>query len=200
MEAPEYTFHKNLLCSSSEFFSVAFAGQMKEGLSGRIHLPEETPESFDIFAEWLYTRRLPSKILVERLLNIYFLADRYQVPKLHEQCFVRFIKRYGTRAVPCDEILKLLLTRPHGRLTCPLRSYYVELYSYLILTRKKRTQWIRILELDQSFAADVALEMARIQMGPAPDSIEHPLYRSWNGYRQRAGSRERATGNNDEEG
>lgn len=192
VEVSEYTLHKDLLCSSSEFFRAAFRGQMKESLSGKMHLPEETSENFDIFAEWVYSRRLPTRISAQRLLDIYFFADRYRVPTLHRQCFTRFIERYGKRVVPSDAILKALVTRPNDRSICPLRSYYVDLYSYLILSRRKRARWIWTLELDKMFAAEVALEVARLQLRPNPDNLEHPLDRNRRERNHEVGSRKRA--------
>ena len=146
---------------------------MREALTGKMHLPDETEENFEVFAEWLYNRRLPAGISVEKLLDIYFLADKFLAATLREQCLIRFIERYSAHSIPNDRTLKPLLSRPS---TCPLRAYYVELYSYLILTRKEQHRWTQTLELDESFAADVAKEMALMQkLTDSEDEIEHPL-------------------------
>jgi BTB/POZ domain len=53
-----FVVHKNLVCSISPFFRGACNSLFKEGLNSEICLPEQDPEAFDIFLEWVYTRRI----------------------------------------------------------------------------------------------------------------------------------------------
>lgn len=55
----EFIVHKNLICDASKFFNDAFTGPFKEGQEGVMYMPEDDPESFSCFIEWLYRNPLP---------------------------------------------------------------------------------------------------------------------------------------------
>jgi BTB/POZ domain len=50
-----FCVHKNLVCETSPFFRGACNSLFKEGLNDVIYLPEQDPEAFDIFMDWVYT-------------------------------------------------------------------------------------------------------------------------------------------------
>ncbi|KAK5133050.1 hypothetical protein LTR08_008255 [Meristemomyces frigidus] len=54
----KYTVHKELLTSASPFFAAALNGTFAEGLDQSVRLPEEKPDSFEWFLQWLYTGSL----------------------------------------------------------------------------------------------------------------------------------------------
>lgn len=53
-----YLVHKELLVSASPFFAAALNGAFAEGLDQAVRLPEEKPETFEWFLQWLYTGSL----------------------------------------------------------------------------------------------------------------------------------------------
>lgn len=53
-----YLIHKELLTSASPFFAAALNGAFAEGLDQAVRLPEEKPEIFEWFIQWLYTGSL----------------------------------------------------------------------------------------------------------------------------------------------
>ncbi|KAK5172962.1 uncharacterized protein LTR77_003084 [Saxophila tyrrhenica] len=53
-----YTIHKDLLTSASPFFAAALNGKFTESLDQTVRLPEEKPEIFEWFLQWLYTGTL----------------------------------------------------------------------------------------------------------------------------------------------
>jgi hypothetical protein len=55
----EFIVHKKLICDASKFFKDAFTGPFKEGQEGVMYMPEDDPESFSCFIEWLYRNPLP---------------------------------------------------------------------------------------------------------------------------------------------
>ena len=55
-----YLVHKELLTSASPFFAAALNGTFEEGLDQVVRLPEEKPEIFEWFLQWLYTGTLKS--------------------------------------------------------------------------------------------------------------------------------------------
>lgn len=54
----KYLVHKELLTSASPFFAAALNSTFAEGLDQTVRLPEEKPEVFEWFLQWLYTGSL----------------------------------------------------------------------------------------------------------------------------------------------
>lgn len=54
----KYLIHKELLTSASPFFAAALNGTFAEGMDQTVRLPEEKPEIFEWFCQWLYTGTL----------------------------------------------------------------------------------------------------------------------------------------------
>ncbi|KAK1072303.1 hypothetical protein LTR74_002615 [Friedmanniomyces endolithicus] len=54
----KYLVHKELLTAASPFFAAALDGAFAEGLDQSVKLPEEKPEIFEWFLQWLYTGSL----------------------------------------------------------------------------------------------------------------------------------------------
>ncbi|KAK3066575.1 hypothetical protein LTR53_017022, partial [Teratosphaeriaceae sp. CCFEE 6253] len=54
----KYVVHKELLTAASPFFAAALDGTFAEGLDQAVRLPEEKPEIFEWFLQWLYTGSL----------------------------------------------------------------------------------------------------------------------------------------------
>ncbi len=65
----EFNIHKKLICEASKFFNDAFNGPYKEGQENRMHMPEDDPEVFSCFVDWLYRNPLP------------VVEDTFEVPK-----------------------------------------------------------------------------------------------------------------------
>jgi hypothetical protein len=58
-----FTVHKKLICERSAYFSKAFNGEFKEATENNIYLPEDSPEIFPWFINWLYRDQLPQFVL-----------------------------------------------------------------------------------------------------------------------------------------
>ncbi|KAI7365805.1 RNA methylase family protein [Hortaea werneckii] len=54
----KYLVHKELLTSASPFFAAALNSTFAEGMEQVVRLPEEKPDSFEWFLQWLYTGSL----------------------------------------------------------------------------------------------------------------------------------------------
>ena len=54
----KYLVHKELLTSASPFFAAALNSTFAEGMDQTVRLPEEKPEIFEWFLQWLYTGTL----------------------------------------------------------------------------------------------------------------------------------------------
>lgn len=57
----DFHVHESLLRSRSKFFDAALNKCWQEGKAGRLELPEDEPEIFEIYQNFLYTRTLPIK-------------------------------------------------------------------------------------------------------------------------------------------
>jgi hypothetical protein len=55
----EFNVHKKLICQASKFFNDAFTGPFKEGQENKMYMPEDDPEVFSCFIDWLYRNPLP---------------------------------------------------------------------------------------------------------------------------------------------
>lgn len=58
----KYLIHKDLIASASPFFAAALNGTFAEGMDQTVRLPEEKPEIFEWFLQWLYTGTLKTPV------------------------------------------------------------------------------------------------------------------------------------------
>lgn len=84
-ETPDiFYIHQEVICSNSKFFSNAMNGKWKESENRIIRLPANQPATFNLYAQWLYTRRIPpgdSKTPgneFRKLVDAYVLGDQFQ--------------------------------------------------------------------------------------------------------------------------
>jgi hypothetical protein len=54
----KFLIHKELLTAASPFFDAALNSTFAEGMDNQVKLPEEKPDSFEWFLQWLYTGSL----------------------------------------------------------------------------------------------------------------------------------------------
>ena len=74
----KFVCHKAVLGHWSEFFDVAFYGNLKEAAEGTVRLPEEDKTAFEAFIGWAYSGHINSNICPEEL---WALGDRLQSPR-----------------------------------------------------------------------------------------------------------------------
>jgi len=96
--------HKTLLASISPELNKHVNNDMKEGIEGKIHLPEEGEEALTLFIEWAYSGDYAhKKSLLERLLKsedpwqiihkhlqLCVLSDKFNIPMLKELAESKF--------------------------------------------------------------------------------------------------------------
>ncbi|KAM3421107.1 hypothetical protein BST61_g1521 [Cercospora zeina] len=59
-DAKIFQLHDFLLKEHSEFFKAALNGQWKDGKDKNVKLPDDNPEEFDVYAEWLFCGKIAS--------------------------------------------------------------------------------------------------------------------------------------------
>lgn len=70
----QFHIHKALLCAKIPYFDKMFNSGFKEGMENSAQLPEDTPESFDVLQEWVYTGTLP-KYCITRAQEKHIVAN-----------------------------------------------------------------------------------------------------------------------------
>lgn len=85
-----FVVHKELIRQHSSFFHSALDSTWEEGKTGIVVLPQETPEVFKIYANWLYTQRLGlDKSQVQNfnlLVDLYDLGYRFGTRLFQNTC------------------------------------------------------------------------------------------------------------------
>jgi len=96
--------HKNLLASISPELNKHVNNDMREGIEGKIHLPEEGEEALTLFIEWAYsgdyghknvTLQSPPKPedpwpSLHKHLQLCAFADKFNIPILKELTELKF--------------------------------------------------------------------------------------------------------------
>lgn len=120
----QFVLHQSALCDVSPFFKKTFLGPFKEGQEKKLDLPVTDLSTFELFVEWLYSRRviinlpdhkdsdndvaaapavpvaidLVNTSKLSRLASLYVFADNYDVPQLRNDTMDTMIfylrKRY----------------------------------------------------------------------------------------------------------
>lgn len=133
----KFSVHKEMLCGVSSFFKSALNGSFREGREQTITLPEDDPDIFDLFVQWLYTKnyeiqgsdgRLDQTFYTEAV-QLYCLADKYDVSTLRSHIHQAFDGKMMQRASPPTREDAAALydgTNPGA----PLRSYLLGWWMY----------------------------------------------------------------------
>jgi hypothetical protein len=56
----KFLVHKKLICEASDFFSKAFTGGFQESQGDSMHLPDDDPNAFALFIDWIYRSKIPT--------------------------------------------------------------------------------------------------------------------------------------------
>lgn len=102
-EQATFYVYRNVICNSSPFFKAALSGTFKEAGEGKVVLPEDDPEVFEQFLQWIYTKayNLPplANISSENLckqswqyVRLYVFAEKTQVQLLKDHILRHLFK------------------------------------------------------------------------------------------------------------
>lgn len=81
--------HKIILSAASTVFEVMFYGSLKEG--NTVEIKDVSPGAFKQFLQFFYLTQ--PTITLEYVGEVLYLADKYDLPKCTERCFVYMTKR-----------------------------------------------------------------------------------------------------------
>jgi hypothetical protein len=93
--------HIDLLCTSSTFFNKALNGEFKEGIDKVVPMPDDEPEIFLEFLNWLYDRKhfngMPLVFVdVLKWCKLWILADKLDVPALQNFAMESIFKTFDS--------------------------------------------------------------------------------------------------------
>ncbi|KAH0273985.1 hypothetical protein KCU91_g5599, partial [Aureobasidium melanogenum] len=143
-----YSIHKDLLVFYSDYFRAAFNGSFTEVAEGKISLPHESTNVFDIVVKFVYTRQLSdtvdSDIKWQNLSRVWIFGDKYLMPAFQNEAMSTLLKRVAKSGIVPTNCVKLIYNN-----TCPgsaLRRFIVDLVVWQgnisdIMGSEKCQQW-----------------------------------------------------------
>ncbi|KXL49817.1 hypothetical protein M433DRAFT_33795, partial [Acidomyces richmondensis BFW] len=172
--------HKELLTAASPFFAAALNSTFAEGTNQAVTLPEEKPEIFEWFLQWLYTGSLtiphangnhqgsPKYFL---LIDLYALSDRLLTTPLSNQILTTIARlSEATNSVPTPSDTWILYD--NIRENSPLRTLILDLFAY------KKTDKLLETHKDEwhpKFLRELVVKLKR----PGPEAIERHRLEAW---------------------
>ena len=183
-----FRIHKDLLCSSSDFFKSTFNGHFLESETGCLELPAVDPMTFEVLYQWLYTgsvRDIPnfaaeSGIDIDLLwLRVFTAAHQYMIKDLQQIGFFHFRKGFHDfhRVVPSIGCVKELYGSDlPANLVGMLKSYLILHCAYWIMDESCHCwEWQTVLK-HANFGADVAWELTKRSSKDYVGVQSHPRY------------------------
>ena len=168
----EFKVHKRLISRSSDFFRSAFEGFFIEGSHQQLKLPEEHPDVFEAFCDWLYSGNIRHPSLYTRSvtpcdlfwLRMYTMADRQNnsvLQKLASDNIIMFDQLDQPESIPSAafivELFETLMPNKY------LEHYIVHhVAAKLTGPHPDWKAWARVLGANDRFGAAVAIRVAKI--------------------------------------
>jgi hypothetical protein len=132
-DGAEWLLHENLLVEQSAFARAASTHNVKERADRTIKMPEAAAASFDIFVNYMYSRKLDATLLsLDNLFAAYILADYVVCPAFADAVFEEIHARRASAVTPstAEQIHFVLTNILSDR---PLRTPLLDQVGRLIL-------------------------------------------------------------------
>lgn len=122
-----------------------FQGSFAEASSGVAHFPEDSPEAWELFIQWLYIGRLPPLIqtahrdraeaaALDKRIQLYCLAETYNIVALMDSTIDTIASAYKIRTRTPD-ISSFRYAYTHTSEASPLRVLLSRWFYHLLITR-----------------------------------------------------------------
>lgn len=162
------TISKELLCGVSQYFQKAFNSRFRESVTSTIELPDDEVMTIESFIEWVYTRK-PIDVLRSDYLNLYMIADKYDVPQLRKDVLNASFHFLGSKNTTSGalEMMKVVdnvfgHTPPASGLRRMIVEYCVWRKDKDWFEAEKTQQWVLS---EPEIASDLLLAMCRRAWG-----------------------------------
>jgi hypothetical protein len=143
----------------SDYFHAAFGGSFREATEGKISLPDEREDVFDIFNHFIYSRVIADEKEHEfpwaKLVRIWLFGDKYMIPSLQNSAMDALVEKYKVNKVtPASQIRNIWeKTLPSS----PLRKFILDRAVYKINLAKRKLdkdKWTQeaLLDLVMAYA------------------------------------------------
>ncbi|KAL8952333.1 MAG: hypothetical protein Q9222_001744 [Ikaeria aurantiellina] len=112
-ERESWNVHMKLLAHASPFFASAFNGYFSEAVTKSIELPEDNPDAFRLFVQWLYSGKSVTRETYEKQENgkykrkdivafacsVWHLGDKLLCPIFKDFAIIRLIAHFSMRYI-----------------------------------------------------------------------------------------------------
>ncbi|KAH0172450.1 hypothetical protein KCU67_g1728, partial [Aureobasidium melanogenum] len=150
-EKKAYSIHKDLLVFYSDYFRAAFNGSFTEAAEGKIRLPHERVEVFNIVTNFVYTRQLSDgvdcDIAWELLCRLWIFGDKYLMPALQNKAMSTLIEQNRKLKVIPVHCVKLIYDNtlpgsPLRKIVVDWTAYKTDMLEFMAL-EKENPRWTR---------------------------------------------------------
>ncbi|KAG9657190.1 hypothetical protein KCU64_g5366, partial [Aureobasidium melanogenum] len=160
MEKKVYSIHKDLLVFYSDYFRAAFNGSFTEAAEGKISLPHESANVFDIVVKFVYTRQLSDgvdcDVSWEMLCRVWIFGDKYLMPALQNEVMTALQLKYDkTKAAPTSCLKVIYNNTVSGSL---LRKFVVDLAAYTVTGMD---EFMKINETEKRWTYDALIDLVK---------------------------------------
>ncbi|KAG9242334.1 hypothetical protein BJ878DRAFT_482108 [Calycina marina] len=139
--ARKYHIHKSILCEHSDFFQKMFNSNLLEGITNTATLPEDDPNTFEVFVGWIYrgTIEVPNTTTREKfnsrvgsLKLLFFFAEKYSLVPIMDRAMNMLIEHQNATHTlfTCDSMRNVYQTT---RQTSRLRLYASRTFAYVMM-------------------------------------------------------------------
>jgi hypothetical protein len=144
-----FPLHKHLLCTKVPYFRKMFESTFKEGVEQAATLPEDDPNAFALFVQWLYRDSLTpldirkhsppeNDIFLDRI-RLYCFAEKILLPNLMDLTMTILFSNYKKLGkMPTDEAVGLAYQ--HSGPKSPIRTFMTRSVAWSI-TQQTSTSW-----------------------------------------------------------
>lgn len=156
VKGKEFRGHKNILAAHSPVFAAMFEHETKERATGIVNIDDYNPDTFADFLHFMYsgsTLYLNS----ENVIDLYSVADKYQVSELTEAC-TRYMIKHISLETFCD--VMALSQRYHDKeLSEVATEYFLQNSIYIAKTDK----WLTFMKENTVAANELFLKVLELK-------------------------------------
>ncbi|PVH82576.1 hypothetical protein DL98DRAFT_586181 [Cadophora sp. DSE1049] len=144
-----FTVHKSMITKRSTVFERMFSSSFKEGLTQTATLPDDIPQTFDVFIDWVYAGKLlfPEAVIPKtamaimcELEDVIYFAEKYCVGTLVDAALEYFIDLARTHHIqPMYHVIDRAYnnTMPKSK----FRLYLARTYTYQSVSNENSELW-----------------------------------------------------------
>ncbi len=134
-----YTLHKDLLCAHSPFFQKCLESSFLEKKQDQVELPEDSPEVFEHFINWIYREDVikpTDQASLELAIQTYVFADKLCMTTFKNRIMTRIRAYHETAGVHLDSLALWRSLDVPDKL--PLERFLFDMAGYDMLRHRRK--------------------------------------------------------------